>query len=106
MGYAIVSEIKTSILNTNVDNFTPAERSQLSNDIETISDCKNNLDILRSHLARHYTKSLSDSIDISNLDDSTAIVIADFKNKIYWTVCLEKICKSFLGKMVLLTLVL
>ena len=66
---------------------------------------KKTLDILRSHLARHYTEYLSDSIDISNLDDSTAIVIADFKT-IYWTVCLEKICKSFLGKMVLLTLVL
>ena len=105
MGYAIINEIKTSILNSNVDNLNPAERSQLSNDIETISDCKNNLDILRSHLTRHYTESLSDSIDICNLDDSTAIVIADFKNNILDCMFRESMEKAF-GKMVLLTLVL
>ena len=66
---------------------------------------KKTLDILRSHLARHYTEYLSDSIDISNLDDSTAIVIADFKNNILDCMFRENMQK-FLGKMVLLTLVL
>ena len=73
------------------------ELSQLSNDLETISDCKNNLDILRSHLARHYTESLSDSFDITNLDDITAIVIADFKNNIFDCMFRENMQK-FCGK--------
>ena len=95
LGFAIIKEIKTSIMNINSDSLPPMERSHLFNDLETIHDCKHNLDVLRSHLARHYTESLQDSIDIANLDDSTAIVTADFKNNILDCMFREHMQKFF-----------
>ena len=77
----------------------------MANDLETISDFKLNLDILRSHLARHSTEDLADKYDIANLDDMTAIIIADFKNNILDMMFQENMA-NFFGKMVPLILVL
>ena len=75
--------------------FNAMDTSQLSNDRETISQCKSNLDILRSHLARHHTEAEADSLDVANLDDDTAIVIADFKNNILDCMFRENMVKFF-----------
>ena len=75
--------------------FNAMDTSQLSNDRETISQCKSNLDILRSHLARHHTESEADSLGVANLDDDTAIVIADFKNNILDCMFRENMVKFF-----------
>ena len=73
------------------------EMSDLDNDGEKINNCKRNLDIFRSHLARHYTESLYDSEEILRLDKETALVIADFKNKILDCMFRENMC-AFFGK--------
>ena len=68
-GYRIIAEIKSLIESSDVTPFNTTEISQLSNDLETVSQCKIHVDTLRSHLARHYTEAQSDSLDASNLDD-------------------------------------
>ena len=95
LGFGIIIEINEAITNINSVNLSPMERSQLHNDVETINECKDNLDVLRSHLSRHYTESVQDSLDLANLDDSTAIVTADFKNNILDCMFRENMQKFF-----------
>ena len=94
-GYRIIEDIKLLMEGADVTLFNAMDTSQLSNDRETISQCKSNLDILRSHLARHHTEAEADSLDVANLDDDTAIVIADFKNNILDCMFRENMVKFF-----------
>ena len=95
VGYAIIEEITSLVNNGDSSILTPLEKSHMSNDCETISLCKLNLDTLRSHLARHFTEAQSDCFDLANLDDITAIVISDFKNNILDMMFRENMGKFF-----------
>ena len=99
LGYAIISEIKSlmEVAQKDTSTYTAMQLSKLANDTETIINCKTNLDTLRSHLARHFTESLYDNIEISKLDGVTALVISDFKNKILDSMFRENM-QAFFGK--------